>query len=74
MQAAAPYALGLFLLSAALAALKELAKPLEEVIRRTLAVAFLGLFIKLSVDNWGTIYSLYEVASGQLELTLEDFF
>lgn len=63
VQASAPYALGLFLLSFVLAALRELARPLEQVVRNTLAVATLVGCSKLAADNWDTIYGLYQLVS-----------
>ena len=63
MQASAPYALGLFLISAVLSALRELVKPLEEVVRNTLALALLVLVGKLAADNWDSLYGLYELVS-----------
>ena len=62
-QAAAPYAFGLFLLSAAFAALREIAKPLEQVVRNILAGVFLVAFGKFATDNSETILRFLDFAS-----------
>ena len=62
-QAAAPYAFGLFLLSAAFAALREIAKPLEKVVRNILAGVFLVAFGKFAIDNSETILRFLDFAS-----------
>ena len=60
-RAAAPYALGGAGLLAALAAVRALVKPLEQVVR-SVALLLLCLW---AAENWGAIYAAFELVSGQ---------
>ena len=68
--AAAPYALGLWLLSLAVSALQELVKPLAEVVQNAVTFVIVLGSAGILFNNWDTIYGLYEVASGQTPLKL----
>ena len=69
-QATAPYVLGGAVFFAGLAALRELARPLEAAVRNTLAVGLLILVVGALVDNWDQLYGAYEVISGAKPLRL----
>ena len=70
VRASAPYAFGLFLLSAALSAVRELVKPAEAVLRNALAIGFLALFGKFAMDNADTIEQVIEVLAGEKSLKI----
>ena len=65
VRAGAPYALAGGVLLVALEALRQLFEPLERVAKQVISLLVLTATVQLAYANWDSIYSLYQVASGE---------